>query len=290
MDLFSIIRVIWRHKFVATPIVLLTVIGMYYVFAIKPPVYEATSSLLLLNPPAGPTPAQIAAHPKLAKINSNNPYVDLGNLAAVADAVIEVVTSNSGAQALVQAGADPQYEVALSTDYGAPPIIEITGIAPTAQEAIRTANLVAQATTVELRQMQADQGVNNFYMITTSNLVSPHQAQLSVSGKLRTLIAVLGIGAILLFVVISMAEAVAKRRADGSVNDDMGARMDVSRRTMPADKEPAYGPRRGRRDHPEPRPARSARRTALASPTVDPDRLEHLSIPPRAYGSQSRES
>jgi capsular polysaccharide biosynthesis protein len=226
MDLLSIIWTVWRHKFAVLPVILLTVIGAFYVIKIKPPVYQAASSILLVNPPAPPTAAQIAADPGLAGINANNPYTNFGNLTIVVDVVINLVTADSSQQALVQAGADPRYQVALSSAFDSPPIIQITGVASSAQEAIKTANLVAGAATADLRQIQANQGVNNLYMIKPIQLVRPTRAQLTVSGKLRTLIAVLALGAILLLVVVSMSEALARRRPDRPDRPDLPPQPD----------------------------------------------------------------
>ena len=223
MDIISIFLAIRRHWLVAIPIILLTAAAAFYVVAIKAPVYEASESILLLSPPNPPTASQIARNPKLAKISPNNPYADLG-VTVAADAVLSVLTGAPAAQALAQAGADPRYQVTLSTDFGAPPIIEITGIGASSQEAIRTANLVGEAAKADLYQIQKKQGVNNLYMIKATELVRPRQAQLSVSGKLRTLIAALALGAILLFVAVSVTDVMQKRRAGHSVDADSPAR------------------------------------------------------------------
>ena len=214
MDLLSIVQAAWRHKIAAIPVMLLTALGVFYVIAIKAPVYQAPSSVLLVNPPGPPTAAQIAADPKLGNINTNNPYTNLGSLPVVADVVINLLTGDASQQALLAAGADPRYKIGLSPDAGSPPIILITGVGSSPQEAIRTANLVAKAAKTELHHAQARQGVNDLYMIKTIELVRPHHAQLSASGKLRSLIAVLGLGGVLLFVVVSVSDVLDKRRLD----------------------------------------------------------------------------
>jgi capsular polysaccharide biosynthesis protein len=212
MDLLSIIGIVWRHKLAAIPVVLFTILGAFYVIAVKAPVYQASSSLLLLSPPGPPSAEQIAANHKLAKINSNNPYVSFDDLPVVADTIIDSVTSSAVEQTLADRGVNPEYQVVLSTDFGSPPIIQITGIGSTAASAIRAASLITSTAVNELYQMQSAQGVNKIYMITATQVVTPTQAQTAASGKLRTLIAVLGIGALLLFVVISVAEAREQRR------------------------------------------------------------------------------
>lgn len=212
MDLLTIIRAIWRHRLAVTPVILLTALAALYVLVVKPPVYEASSSLLLVNPPDAPTAAQIVADPKLAKINTNNPYYNLGDV-WTADALISVVASDSA-----------QAQVALSNAVDVPPIIQITGSASSPQAAIKVVDMVTSVAVADLHQMQTRQGVNDLYTIKTVELVQPRQAKLSVGGKLRSLIAVLGLGAILLFVTISAAQAMEKRRMDGSISPGMPAR------------------------------------------------------------------
>ena len=56
MNLLSIARKIWRYKLATLPVVLLTLFGAAYVVAVKEPVYEASSSYVLINPPTPPTP------------------------------------------------------------------------------------------------------------------------------------------------------------------------------------------------------------------------------------------
>jgi hypothetical protein len=266
MDLLSIMQAIWRHRLAALPVILLTGLGVFYVIAVKPPVYQASANLLLLTPPTAPSPQQIAADPKLAKVDANNPYVGLG-LPVAADAVLNVITDNATALALDNEGVSPNYKAVLSTDFGDPPIIEITGVGPSAEAAIRSANLVTLAARASLFQLQKKQGVTNQYLITSTELVRPQQATLSVSGKLRSLIAVLALGAIMLFVVVSVIDVLQKRRKDRpakSANFDSptGAREDGYRRPVPASSatgSPKNGaPRSGWHHYSESRPSQPA--------------------------------
>jgi capsular polysaccharide biosynthesis protein len=227
MDLLSIAQTLWRRKLFAIPVILLTAIGGLYIIKVKPPVYESDASVLLITPNP-PSAAQIAASPKLRKINTNNPYIDYGDLQIVGDAVIELITSDTAQPALIKAGVDPRYTLSLSDDIGDPPIIEITGVGTTPQQAIHSAEVLAQTSAADLYQLQKQQGVNHLYMIRATDLVQPAQAQRSDSGKLRSLIAVLGLGILLLFIVISVADAVDKRRVKASrvlIDDDISARF-----------------------------------------------------------------
>ncbi len=243
MDLLSILGALWRHKFAALPVMLLTVLGAYYVVVVKAPVYSSSASVLLVSPPVAPTPAQIAANPKLKRLSSNNPYINLGGLPVVADAVISVVTAPTSQQHLLQAGADPRYQITLSTAFGTPPIIQISGVGSSSQAAILSAKLVTRATMNDLYQMQKAQGVNPFYMIRSVELVRPSAATSSVSSKLRTLIALLALGAILLFLVVSVMDVIDRRRKGKLADEDEGMM-------------PGATPRSAR--YPEPRQSRRA--------------------------------
>ncbi len=227
MDLISLITAFWRHKLVTIPVILLTLLGAYYELAVKPPVYQATSSFLLSNPPGPPTAGQIAAKPALGRISPNNPYTTYGNLSIAGAVVVQLVTSPSVQARLVAAGANPKYQIAPNTQFGfTAPIIQITGVGPTPREAILTADLVTAQAVKELYLMQRNQGVNPYYMIKALQIATPQTAQLSASGKLRSLIAVLGLGAVMLFVAVSTAEAVARRRV-GAAKE---SRLRVARR------------------------------------------------------------
>jgi capsular polysaccharide biosynthesis protein len=221
MDLISIFRAVWRHKLVTIPVILLTCLGAFYVVAIKAPVYEASASFALVYPPAPPTQAQIAADPKLAKINTSNPLLGYSDPSAVTQIVISLVGAPSSQQALVKAGAGTQYQIVPSA--GSTQIMSITGVGSTPQAAVLSANLVTQAAKNALHQVQANQGVNPRYMITSYQLVVPNQAAQKLSGKLRSLVAVLGLGVLLLFIGISIAEAIGKGKDKRQVESSTAA-------------------------------------------------------------------
>ena len=220
MDLLSVIQSLWRHKLVTIPVLVLTLLGALYVVKIKPAAYEASASILLANPQGAATPSQIATDPALKKANPYNTFVSYGDLTVVADTVIQLVTAPTAQQALIQSGVGPSYQMALSTAIGNPPIINITGVGPSPQEAIRSAALLVDASKTDLHNLQVKQGIDNFYMITAVEIVDPTQATRSSSGKLRSLIAVLGAGLILLLIAVSVTDAVDKRRKSASSSTD----------------------------------------------------------------------
>jgi capsular polysaccharide biosynthesis protein len=214
MDLLALFRTMWRHKLVVIPVLVIVLFGMFYVLKVKPPTYQSDAEIILVNPPAAPTAAQIQADPKLAKINTNNPYLAYGDLTLVGDAVVDRITSHSTQTLLAAQGVSPKYQAAMSSDPGNPPIIDITGVGTSAAAAINSATLVAQQAKMAMLTMQQVDHVTPTYMIQANLLLAPTSAQNSVSSKLRDLIAVIAVGVILLFIAISIAEAVTRRREE----------------------------------------------------------------------------
>lgn len=212
MDFVSIASALWKQKWLVIPVVLLTAFAALYIVKIKPPVYEANSTVLLTNPLQQVTKSQIRAHPGLKQANPDNIFEDYGDLDVVASAVIDGVTSPTSAAELSSAGAGTAYQLALSSDYGNPPIIDVTGVGSTPAAAIESAQLVTAAVQRELTAMQLAQGVSHFYLIGGDNVVKPTQAHSSSSAKLRPLVVVLGAGIIALFIVTSSADAIERRR------------------------------------------------------------------------------
>lgn len=227
-----ITRKIWRHRIVTLPVIVLTLLGALYVVAIKDSEYWATSSYVLINPPAPPTAEEIAADPSLGRINSDNPFTRFTDQAVVVDLLASTLSNESARRALTQAGADNRYTVAPSSEFGfSSQLVEITGVGSTPRQAVQTAELVGTALTSELDRLQASRGVAARYRIQTQRVVAPDHAEQRVSGKLRTLVGVFALGAILLFVVISAAEGLSALRAERNKQD------------VPKDKESVEGAR-----------------------------------------------
>ncbi len=226
MDLVSIARTVWRHKLATLPVLILTFIGIVYVLVLKPPVYQATSSYILISPPGPPTADQVAKDPALGRVSSNNPYVAFGDLNVVAEVVTQAMGTDQIRSALVKEGVDPRYSVGPSTDLTTDaPILQVTGVGSTPAAAVRSATFVGVEIGDRLNRMQAAQGVDSRYWIKALQLTAPAHAQMQVSGKLRSLIAILAVGVILLFVVVSTMKGLAERRAVSSTPGEEAARV-----------------------------------------------------------------
>jgi hypothetical protein len=213
VDLLLIARKIWRYKLATLPVIVLTLCGAVYAVAVKDPVYEAKSSYVLINPPAPPTAEEIARDPALGRVNADNPYTRFADQSVVVQVLTGALSSESARRALEDQGADSRYTVAPSSELGySSPIVQITGVGATPRNAVHTAEVVGDALKRELDRMQAVRGVDPKYEIKTHAVEPPAGAELRASGQARTLVAVLALGAVLLFMVVSVADAVTNMR------------------------------------------------------------------------------
>jgi capsular polysaccharide biosynthesis protein len=216
VSLLLILAKIWRYKLVTLPLIALILAGAFYVVAVTAPTYEASAMYILVNPPPPPTDAQIARNPALGKIKGDdNPYTRFSDQSVLVQVLAGRVNSDENRRRLVQQGADPNYLAQPSADFGfSAPILQITGTGITGVAAVKTTNLVGEAMTHELDRMQEVRGVNKDYRITTEAVVPAVDAKLKPSGKLRSLVAVLVLGTVLLFIAISILDALNALRSD----------------------------------------------------------------------------
>jgi hypothetical protein len=224
MSLLLIFRKIWNYKLVTLPVIALVLAGAVYVMAVQSPTYEASATYILVNPPPPPTEAEILANPELGRIAVDNPYLRFSDGSVLVQVLASRLNSEEVRRSLAEQGADPSYAAQPSAEFGfSAPILQITGTGPTAVAAVGTANLVGRALTRELDRMQQQRGVDKDYRIKTEAVVPANGATLKASGKLRSLVAVLALGGILLFIVISIVDAVSALRAEwaqGRIRDD----------------------------------------------------------------------
>ena len=114
------------------------------------------------------------------------------------------------------AGADSRYTVAPSSELGySSPIVEITGVGASPQKAVQYGRAGRRCAQARARPDAGGSGAS------TRNTRSrrtrwkpPAGAELRASGQARTLVAVLALGAILLFFVVSVADALSSLRTD----------------------------------------------------------------------------
>lgn len=212
MDLLNVFSTLRRHKIILLAILLLTAVGCAYVVLGIPPQYQTQAQYVLVEPPAAPTDEQIQASPALGKLNSNNPYLRMPNPSIVVDVLAQRVSSDNIRQALIDAGADRNYEIASTNTIGSGLVIQITGTGTSPAAASNTLQLVTDRMDVELKAMQKVNGADDRFLFQALPVSPPTPPLRKVTGTLRSLIAVAAAGLVLLFAAISVAEAVPARR------------------------------------------------------------------------------
>jgi capsular polysaccharide biosynthesis protein len=216
VDLFAIIGALRRHWLVTVVVTALTIGVMAVLVFVVPRSYEAKASYILVNPPPAPTDTQIAADPSLAEINRNNPYLRFVNQATMGEVLASRVSGSSVRSSLVQQGADGDYTVAPSSDFGGSGLLlDLTGTGQSPQEAKTTLTLVTDRMKDELYAIQKVYGADDAILITALPVAEPTDAVLVVSGLARSLVGATAAGVVVLFTAISIAEARAAVRRPG---------------------------------------------------------------------------
>jgi hypothetical protein len=208
MDVLAVIRALKRHWRLTVPIAVLTIAACGYVVLFSSSTYEAASSYVLLPPPQAPTRDEIVANPALGLLHTDNPYARMDQ-PVLADVLTKQVNSDAARTRLIARGADPSYQVTAGGLYGtiASPTADISATAASPQEAIRTVKMVGKEMEERLITMQDIQGTDRKYMVTAELVDAPTSAHEQTSSRMRSGIAILGLGALLLFLAVSIGEA-----------------------------------------------------------------------------------
>jgi capsular polysaccharide biosynthesis protein len=240
MDLLALFSTVRRHRLIVALVLLFAVAGEAFVLFGIPPQYESKVQYVLINPPAAPTDTEIARDPSLGKLNTNNPYLRLPNPSVVTDVLAQRVSGEGVRRALRAKGADATYLIAPTNAIGSGLVIEITGTGTSVQQASRTIDLVTERMTSELRGMQVVDGANDRFLIKALPVSPPTDPVRKVTSTVRSLIAVAVAAIVVLFGLVSVAEAIPPRR---------------TKRVSPSDG-PAYDRPAGRHGPANDRPAR----------------------------------
>jgi capsular polysaccharide biosynthesis protein len=212
MDLLALFTTLRRHKLLVALAMLLSVGGDAYIAFGIPPQYESKAQYVLILPPSPPTDPQIQRDPSLAKINTNNPFLRLPSLSVVVDVVAQRVSGDTVRRALLAQGADQNYLIASTNAIGAGTVIDITGTGTSAAQARRTLELVSARMKTELHDMQKVDGADDRYLVQAIPINPPTDPVLKITSTIRSIIGVTAAGMVLLFALISIAEAMGPRR------------------------------------------------------------------------------
>jgi capsular polysaccharide biosynthesis protein len=220
MDLFAILQSLRRHWVILLVVSLLTVLSVAGVVLFLPRQYEASASYVLVAPAPAPSEAEIAANPSLGEVNRNNPYLRFANQATVGQVLAGRVSADAVRDALRADGADPDYRIAPSVDFGGSgQVLDLVGTGTSARQADETLELLTRRMVQELRVMQQVYGADDSAIITSLPVAAPSPARVVVSGTVRTLVGILAAGVIALFTAITIAEARTAERSGRTAAD-----------------------------------------------------------------------
>lgn len=208
MDLLSLMRLMWLHKVVTAVVALATLFGCLLVVFRAPATYEATSSYVLIEPPAPPSAAELRADPRLRGTGSDNPYNRYSDPSVILNVVARKATDEAVRQRAAREASDVDFDVSPSRRFGGTsPILDVAADGPTQQEVLRTLGFLGKEITRQLRRTQAREGVDPRYMFTVRTVEFPDDAQRLYSGTVRSLVGLVALGALSLVLVLSVLRA-----------------------------------------------------------------------------------
>lgn len=210
MDPIAVLRRIWQQRWFALPALVIAIAAALFVFAYGPRDYESTESYAVVNPNI-PTQAQIEADPKLAKLNSNNPYLRSSDPSLVTSVVMAQLNSPATADYLKSKGLGTDFTVAPSVS-GSGFIATITGTGDSPAQSLATTKELGAMFIATLRQIQTVNGADDRYLYTAIQASAPDRATEKLSSRLRSVIVVGVCGVILIFGAVSLGSALSARR------------------------------------------------------------------------------
>ncbi len=210
MNLSSLFKVLSRHKMVVIPVALVSLIACIAVVFVTGKTYRASAAVVLLNPPALPevTPENPTVPPEF-----QNPYARFGDLSVIVDILVKVLGSEEVGSRLKAEGLDGTFEIAANRDFYRGPIVDVATESSSEEQAKKNAQLVIDEMQAQLTDLQSQQGTDPTYFIKPLVIVAPDHATRVLSGTLRLLIVVVGLGVVATLGSALAADALDRRRA-----------------------------------------------------------------------------
>ncbi|MBT2537818.1 Wzz/FepE/Etk N-terminal domain-containing protein [Arthrobacter sp. ISL-69] len=212
MDPISVIKTLWRHKWVAMPVVVLTIAACVYVMFFAGRSYQASMTYALITPKV-PTAMELETSPQLAKVNGDNPYLRSPDNTLLSQVLITKLGAQETAEALQEQGLGAEYTVAQASTFGSGMLLEISASGASPQQAVDTAVALGKRLTTTLHDVQKINGADESYLYSALAVDGPGQAEEMFSSRLRTLIIVAVGGVVLVFGAVSIARSLELARA-----------------------------------------------------------------------------
>ena len=250
MDPISVLKTLWRHKWVAMPVVVLTIAACVYVMFFAQRTYQANMTYALITPKV-PTAVELENSPQLAKINGDNPYLRSSDNTLLSQVLITKLGAEETVEDLQERGLGTEYTVAQASTFGSGMLLKVSASGTSPKQAVDTAVALGNRLTATLRDVQTINGADETYLFSALPVDGPGQAEEMFSSRLRTLIIVAVGGMVLVFGAVSIARSLEMagvgrratekpaRRAGSPAADPSGAQPEQTRRRRRADDGPS---------------------------------------------------
>ena len=214
MDPLLILKVLWRHKWVALPVFVLTAVACMYALFLGPRTYEAHQTYALAQPKL-PTAMELEQNPSLSKLNQDNPYLRATDPSLLSQVVIARMSAVEIVEELKSEELSVEYQVEPVNSLTSG-LVRIVVSAADPQTAIDTVEKLDGFFTSILEEVQKVNDADDMFLVQAMTVDSPYPATEVVSSRIRTVI-MTGIGGlVLLFAAVSIAQSIVLNRSSKS--------------------------------------------------------------------------
>lgn len=207
MDPISVIKTLVRHKWVAMPVILMTLLAGAYVMFFAQRSYEASMTYALITPKV-PSASELQTNPQLAGANSDNPYLRSPDSSLLSQVLLTKLAGQRTGEELKNQGLGTEYTVAQASNLGSGMLLQLSASGNSPQRAVATVQELARQLTTTLYSVQKVNGADDAFLFSAVPVDGPGEAKEIFSSRLRTLIIVLVGGACLVFAAVSVAHSV----------------------------------------------------------------------------------
>lgn len=210
MDPLSVLKTMWRYKWVSMPMVLLTALACAYGLLWAPGTYESKATFALAMPQV-PTELEIEEDPQLAEVNMDNPYLRWRDTSLLAQVVIARAHSDEVGDRLEAQGLDAEYELVPPDGTGSG-MMNLTVTADDPETASSAAAFLSEEFDRIMREVQKINGADDSYLIASIPVSGPSVPDEVFASRLRST-AVLGAGGVILLLgAVSLAQSIDRSR------------------------------------------------------------------------------
>jgi hypothetical protein len=221
MDPMSVLRILWRHKLVALPFVVLTIALFTGALFFGPRAYQATASYAMITPSL-PSAIEIESSPALGAA-TDNPYLRSADPTLVLQVGKTRLSSEESVRTLQSEGLSTDFVVGSGLSTSAQ-ILTITANAESPEVAVRSAQRLGEILDDQIRQVQLVNGASERYLITVQTINEATGAAERVSSRLRNA-AVAGIGGVVLLIAAVATARVLDERRSGTTRSTPDTRV-----------------------------------------------------------------